>query len=80
MIDVGDTGLLYTFRWIESNGFANIDVYAWITNSDMGISGIAFLGVACNGGKRTSLTAGPRRGVVETAEVSNEEKETSNAV
>ena len=75
-IDQQETGIDYTASWIESNGNANIALYVWITNLNPAYDGIAFRGGACNGRKRTSLTYGPSQGVVETAEVSNEEKNT----
>ena len=72
-LDEDNTGLYYTRDWVIANGSADIDLYAWTTNSATGFAGIAYSPGACSGKFRTSLTAGPRRGVVETAEVSNED-------
>ena len=77
-LDEDNTGLEYTRDWVFTNGNAAIDLYVWTTNSQTGYSGIAYRPGACNGRYRTSLTAGPYRGVVETAEVSNGDCETNN--
>ena len=49
----------------------DVDLYAWITNTGA-VNGIAAgIGTACDNieFKKTSMTRGPSRGVVETAEV-----------
>ena len=49
----------------------DVDVYAWIVNQYRWCAGIAWLGAACDNIdlKKSSISAGPKRGVVETAEV-----------
>ena len=54
-------------EYVNTLNEPDVEVYAWITDHDGG-TGIAYRGGACNWA-RTSLTRGPRRSVVETAEV-----------
>ena len=53
----------------------DVDLYAWITNPKDGYTGMALLGTACDNirYRKSSLTRGPDRGVIETAEVIQKE-------
>ena len=46
----------------------DVDLYAWFNNNGS-CTGLAYGGVACHQAFKTSLTRGPSRGIVETAEV-----------
>ena len=81
MLDHQRTGLKYTSRWLKSNGDPNIDLYVWITDFQSTImNGVAYRPGACDERKKTSLTAGPHRGVIETAEVSITDNETQTNI
>ena len=72
ILDINRSGLSIerTKSEIRRLNEPDVDLYIWITNK--GISaGRAFVGSACDNTlyRKTSLTQGPSRGVIETAEV-----------
>ena len=73
-MDIGDNGLGKTKTIVQSLNEPDVDVYAFIGNKCEGCSytGMGYLGGACDKSPwhtKTSLTRGPSRGVIETAEV-----------
>ena len=74
-MDIGDNGLGKTKTIVQSLNEPDVDVYAFIGNKCEGCSytGMGYLGGACDKywNQKTSLTQGPSRGVIETAEVTN---------
>ena len=64
-------GLAQTRPLIQNLNEPDVDLYAWIGNTPegSGTTGMGYGGALCSGSYRTSLTRGPSRGVVETAEV-----------
>ena len=71
VLDLNTDGLDQTRPEVERLNEPDVDLYAWIGNTPEGngYTGMGYVGVACSGTVRTSLTRGPSRGVVETAEV-----------
>ena len=71
ILDLDNNGLDQTRPEVERLNEPDVDVYAWIGNTPegSGTSGMGYGGALCSGTYRTSLTRGPSRGVVETAEV-----------
>jgi len=70
VLDLNTDGLDQTRPEVERLNEPEVDLYAWIGNTPEGngYTGMGYVGVACSGTVRTSLTRGPSRGVVETAE------------
>ena len=72
-MDIGNNGLGETRTIIQGLNEDDVDVYAWIGDNCEGCSysGMGYLGGVCDNqwNYRTSLTRGPSRGVIETAEV-----------
>ena len=69
-INKGDVGLKETISEVRRLNEQDVDLYAWICNEGT-YSGVAPLGAACDNirYRKSSLTRGPSRGVIETAEV-----------
>ena len=64
-------GITDTIAEVRKLNEPDVDLYAWINNKG-GCTGIAGgIGTACDNTyfRKTSMTQGPRRGVVQTAEV-----------
>ena len=68
LIDEADSGLAEAEAEVIRLNEPDVDLYAWISGVESGYNGVAGIGEAC-GTKKSSLTRGPSRGVVETAEV-----------
>ena len=72
-MDIGNNGLPETRTIIQGLNEPDVDVYAFIGDNCEGCSysGMGYLGGVCDNqwNYRTSLTRGPSRGVIETAEV-----------
>ena len=67
-LDREAAGLRRTEAEVARVGKPDVDVYAWLTDTGP-YNGYANRGAACGGASRTSLTMGPTRGIIETAEV-----------
>ena len=65
---MGSPGLSDTKNEVIRLNEPDVDLYAWINNRGS-CSGVAYVGTACHRSHKTSLTRGPSRGLVETAEV-----------
>ena len=64
-------GITDTIAEVRKLNEPDVDLYAWINNKG-GCTGIAGgIGTACDNTyfRKTSMTQGPRRGIVQTAEV-----------
>jgi len=72
ILDIGNNGLPETRTIIQGLNEPDVDVYAFIGDNCEGCSysGMGYLGGVCDNqwNYRTSLTRGPSRGVIETAE------------
>ena len=73
ILDLNNDGLGQTRPEVERLNEPDVDVYAWVGNTPegAGFSGMGYTGGACDSkwNYKTSLTRGPSRGVIETAEV-----------
>ena len=73
ILDPDNGGLDQTRPEIERLNEPDVDLYAWIGNTPAGAgyTGMGYLGGNCDNqwNLKTSLTRGPSRGVIETAEV-----------
>ena len=74
VLSVGTSGLYALSRKTQELDDDTIALYTWVVNGAGQINGVAFGGFACitgtGGPSKTSMTRGPSRGIVETAEVS----------
>ena len=72
-MDLDNDGLKETRPEVERLNEPDVDVYAWVcdTPEGAGTSGRGYRGGACDSkwNYKTSLSRGPSRGVIETAEV-----------
>ena len=70
LLELGSSGLLRTRSEVRKLNEPDVDLYLWINNEGI-YNGRAYQGTACDNKwhYKTSLTKGPSRGVVETAEV-----------
>ena len=70
LLELGSSGLSRTRSEVRRLNEPDVDLYLWINNEGI-YNGRAYQGTACDNKwhYKTSLTKGPSRGVVETAEV-----------
>ena len=73
ILDLNTNGLAQTRPVIQNLNEPDVDLYAWIGNTPAGsgYGGMGYIGGNCDNqwNLKTSLTRGPSRGVIETAEV-----------
>ena len=69
-INKDDAGIKETISEVRRLNEQDVDLYAWICNEGR-YTGVAPVGSACDNirYRKSSLTRGPSRGVIETAEV-----------
>ena len=75
-LDEADSGYNSLQGVVRNLNEPDVDLYVWITNDPTGYNGIAQIAGACDNFNywKSSLSKGPRRGVVETAEVIQHQK------